>query len=88
MVLLGVLLYTHALMFVCPCCGSIGNLALYAFTNISLDMLCPLEILFICIHLCSFGHAVAVLELLLYTNALMFIWSCFSPGFGSIGRVA
>ena len=47
-----------------------------------------LGIVFICVQLCSFGHAFALLGVLLYAHALMFIWSCFSPGFGSIGSLA
>ena len=82
---IGNIVNMHTLMFVWSCCGPVGNLALNVFSNISLVMLLLFEILFICIHLCSFGHAVALLGLLLYTHALMFIWSCFGPVLAPLG---
>ena len=52
----------HALMFVWSCFGSIGNLALYACTYVRLLMLWPYwESCFVCMHLCSFVHAVTLL---------------------------
>ena len=71
------------LMFVCSCCGSIGNSTLYACTYVRLFMLWLYwEFYFICMHLRSFVHVLALSGILLYIHAFMFVSSCC----GSIGR--
>ena len=41
-----------------------------------------------CLYACTYVRAFALLGVLLYMHALMFIWSFFSPGFGSIESLA
>ena len=49
--LLGVLLYTHALLSAWSFCGSIGSLVLYTYTYVRLSMMWLYwESCFICIH--------------------------------------
>ena len=73
---IGNLVYMHALMFVWSGCDYIGYL-LYACSYARLSMVwLSLEFGFICMHLCSFGHALALLGILLYMHALMFACLC------------